>query len=131
MDQPGEMPPDSASAQTGIQQHCDIVLGLYGDGAEAFGSGLEQLTLAFAIHLAAMVRVTRRDRQLQKMLSKCDVTGQAKGVLIQRFDIDAVTECSMLARTSIQQRPHLRRPTKSCAESFEMSNRSPKLACHA
>ena len=63
--------------------------------AEVIGSIL-------AAHAAAAVLAGRHSQQLQAALLSRDLIGQAKGILMERFGIDAVGAFEMLRKLSQQ-----------------------------
>lgn len=81
-------------------QHSDTTLNLYAEQPGVLNTDSAKVGLAFATHLAATVQVGRREKQFRRMLSNRDVIGQAKGVLMERFDIDAISAYALLARLS-------------------------------
>ena len=61
--------------------------------SEAIGSVL-------AAHAAAAIFASRQGEQLQSALTTRDIIGQAKGVIMERYNIDAVGAFDMLRRLS-------------------------------
>ena len=56
--------------------------------------------LIFATHTALAWNMLRRDEQFRSALASRDVIGQAKGMLMERFGIDAVRAFDLLKRLS-------------------------------
>ncbi len=55
-----------------------------------------------AAHAAAAILASRESHQLQAALLSRDLIGQAKGILMERFSIDAVGAFEMLRKLSQQ-----------------------------
>ena len=64
-------------------------LNLFGDRAHAFDDHSVQIGLTFASHAALAWIMMRRDQQFRAALVSRDLIGQAKGRMMERFDIDA------------------------------------------
>jgi transcriptional regulator with GAF, ATPase, and Fis domain len=75
-------------------------LNFYAERAHAFGADAKELGLIFATHAALAWQTSQRSAQFRSALASRDVIGQAKGMLIERFDIDAVAAFDLLARLS-------------------------------
>jgi AmiR/NasT family two-component response regulator len=58
------------------------------------------LGLIFATHAALVWNMTRRDQQFRVALVSRDVIGQAKGRLMERFDVDAAEAFERLKQMS-------------------------------
>jgi AmiR/NasT family two-component response regulator len=56
--------------------------------------------LIFAAHTTLAWNAMRRQEQFQSALASRDVIGQATGMLMERFDIDAVAAFELLRRLS-------------------------------
>ena len=56
--------------------------------------------MIFATHTALAWNMLRRDEQFRSALASRDVIGQAKGMLMERFGIDAVRAFDLLKRLS-------------------------------
>ena len=66
---------------------------MFDSHAEATGSVL-------AAHAAAAILASRRGEQLESALATRDVIGQAKGIIMERFKVDAVRAFDMLRELS-------------------------------
>jgi GAF domain-containing protein len=65
------------------------VLNLFADQPQAFGADGVEIGQIFAINAAVIVEAGLARAQSRSMLTNRDVIGQAKGILMERFDIDA------------------------------------------
>jgi hypothetical protein len=75
-------------------------LNLYADAAYAFSEEAIELGLVFAAHTAVAWNTMRRQEQFRSALASRDVIGQAKGILMERFNIDAFAAFDLLRRLS-------------------------------
>jgi hypothetical protein len=76
------------------------VLSLYGDRPDMFGAEHENIGLAFVADAGTAVETWRREQWFRRAQVNRDTIGQAKGILMERFDIDAVAAFSLLAELS-------------------------------
>ncbi|WP_082690882.1 GAF and ANTAR domain-containing protein [Mycobacterium sp. GA-1199] len=75
-------------------------LNLYSERACVFTPQLEDLALAVAAHAAIGLATARRDDQFQTALASRDIIGQAKGMIMERFGVDAPAAFNLLVRLS-------------------------------
>lgn len=75
-------------------------LTFYAEEPEVFDDEAVELGLICATHTALAWHLVRRDEQFRSALASRDVIGQAKGVLMERFKIDAVQGFELLKRLS-------------------------------
>lgn len=75
-------------------------LNLYAETPHAFPEEAEEVGLIFATHTAMAWSALLRDTQLRCALASRDIIGQAKGMLMERFGIDAVRAFELLTRLS-------------------------------
>jgi len=75
-------------------------LNFYSQTPNAFDDDSVELGLILATHAALAWHMVRRDEQFRSALASRDVIGQAKGMLMERFDIDAVQAFELLKRLS-------------------------------
>jgi hypothetical protein len=75
-------------------------LNFYAEPTNAFDEGSVNLGLIFATHAALVWNMVRRDQQFRVALVSRDIIGQAKGRLMERFDIDAAEAFGMLKQMS-------------------------------
>jgi ANTAR domain/GAF domain len=77
-------------------------LNFYADAPRAFGDESRELGTVFASYVALAWSMMRRQDQLLSALGSRDTIGQAKGVLMERFNLDAVEAFELLTRLSQQ-----------------------------
>lgn len=75
-------------------------LNLYGEQALAFDTDSLKARMAVATHAALAWTIVQRDKQFRDALASRDVIGQAKGILMERFELDAVGAFDLLKRLS-------------------------------
>lgn len=75
-------------------------LNFYADRPGVFGDDAIEVALVYATHAAIAWDVQRRDEQFRSALASRDIIGQAKGMLMERFNIDAVQAFDLLKRLS-------------------------------
>ena len=75
-------------------------LNFYAEPTNAFDDGSVNLGMIFATHTALVWNMMRRDQQFRTALVSRDIIGQAKGMLMERFDIDAAAAFGLLKRVS-------------------------------
>lgn len=72
-------------------------LTLCADRPDVFGADGQTMGMAFVADAGATVGTWLRERRFRRALTNRDVIGQAKGILMERFDIDSVAAFSLLA----------------------------------
>jgi GAF domain-containing protein len=77
-------------------------LNFYADAPRAFGDESLELGGIFATHVALAWSMMRRQDQFRSALASRDTIGQAKGVVMERFNLDAVEAFELLTRLSQQ-----------------------------
>jgi hypothetical protein len=75
-------------------------LNFYADQPEAFDEAAVEIGVIYATHGALAWRMLRRDREFRSALASRDLIGQAKGMVMERFSIDAVQAFELLKRLS-------------------------------
>jgi hypothetical protein len=75
-------------------------LNFYAEPVNAFDDGSVNLGLIFATHTSLVWNMMRRDQQFRSAIVSRDIIGQAKGRLMERFDVDADAAFEMLKRMS-------------------------------
>lgn len=75
-------------------------LNLYAEQPDVFDDEAVELGLIFATHTALAWKLVRREQQFRSALGSRDIIGQAKGMLMERFKLDAVQAFELLKRLS-------------------------------
>jgi transcriptional regulator with GAF, ATPase, and Fis domain len=75
-------------------------LNVYAEEPNAFDDHSEEVGLIFATHSAVAWNSARRDEQFQKALATRDTIGQAKGMIMERYQIGALQAFEMLRKLS-------------------------------
>jgi GAF domain-containing protein len=75
-------------------------LNLYAEQPDVFDDDAVELGLIFATHTALAWKMMRREEQFRGALASRDLIGQAKGMVMERFKIDAVQAFELLKRLS-------------------------------
>ncbi|GCE43737.1 GAF and ANTAR domain-containing protein (plasmid) [Rhodococcus sp. USK10] len=75
-------------------------LNLFAFAPHAFGPEEEATVEALAAHAALAVTAARTEEQLRSAIASRDIIGQAKGMLMERFDIDAIRAFELLTKLS-------------------------------
>ena len=75
-------------------------LNLYGRTPNAFDDESEQVGLLFASHAAVAYAGVRKEAQLAKAIDSRDLIGQAKGILMERYNISGERAFLVLTRLS-------------------------------
>jgi GAF domain-containing protein len=71
-------------------------LSFYAETANAFDDESVDLAAIFATHTGLVWNMVRRDHQFRSALASRDVIGQAKGMMMERLNIDAARAFEML-----------------------------------
>ena len=82
-------------------------LNFFADRPGAFTEDAVELGTIYATHTAVAWGILRRDAEFRSALASRDVIGQAKGMLMERFAIDAVHAFDLLKRLSQDTNPPL------------------------
>jgi GAF domain-containing protein len=75
-------------------------LNVYADEPNAFGQDSRNIGLVFAAHSSVAWNSARRDEQFKRALASRDVIGQAKGMIMERYGVDAVRAFDLLRKLS-------------------------------
>ena len=75
-------------------------LNVYAETANAFGPETREIGLVFAAHSSVAWNAARRDEQFKKALTSRDVIGQAKGMLMERYGVNAIQAFDLLRKLS-------------------------------
>ncbi|MGB3771077.1 MAG: GAF and ANTAR domain-containing protein [Rhodococcus sp. (in: high G+C Gram-positive bacteria)] len=92
------------------------VLLLFSRSGSTFDAEAQIVGSALAAHGAVALLSARDDENFRDGLASRDVIGQAKGILMERFDIDAVQAFTMLAKISQSENKPLREIALSLIE---------------
>jgi GAF domain-containing protein len=83
-----------------VEHHSMGLLTFYSDQPHAFDNESMEIGLVMATHTALAWNTLRRDEQFRSALASRDVIGQAKGMIMERFQMDAVQAFQLLSRLS-------------------------------
>ncbi|HME79751.1 MAG TPA: ANTAR domain-containing protein [Mycobacterium sp.] len=75
-------------------------MSFYTEQPNVFDDEVAELGLILATHTALAWNTLRRDEQFRSALASRDIIGQAKGMMMGRFNIDAVQAFELLKRLS-------------------------------
>jgi hypothetical protein len=75
-------------------------LNVYAEQPNAFGPASRDIGLVFAAHSSVAWNAARRDEQFKRALASRDVIGQAKGMIMERYGVDAVQAFEVLRKLS-------------------------------
>lgn len=100
-------------------------LNVYTEKPNAFDVGTTDATLTYATYTAIAWRTARRDEQFHQTLESRDIIGQAKGMAMERFKIDATQAFDLLKRLSQSSNTPL---TRIAAELVRAEEREPRPA---
>jgi GAF domain-containing protein len=75
-------------------------LNVFGSKPNVFTSESEAIGLVLASHAAAAILASRHGEQLESAMSSRDTIGQAKGIIMERFNVDAVRAFELLRQLS-------------------------------
>ena len=77
-------------------------LNVFSRKPHSFDTDAEVIGSILAAHAAAAILASRESEQLNTALLSRDLIGQAKGILMERFDLDAIAAFDMLRKLSQQ-----------------------------
>ncbi|CAN5489087.1 GAF and ANTAR domain-containing protein [soil metagenome] len=75
-------------------------LNIFSSKPNAFDAESEAIGSVLAAHAAAAIVASRQGEQLQSALSSRDLIGQAKGIIMERYKVDALRAFDMLRELS-------------------------------
>jgi GAF domain-containing protein len=75
-------------------------LNVYAEHPNAFGQVSKDMGLIFAAHSSVAWNAARRDEQFKRALASRDTIGQAKGMIMERYGVDAVQAFEVLRKLS-------------------------------
>lgn len=82
-------------------------LNFYAESPHAFPDDAVELGAVYAAHIALAWSILRRQDQFRSALASRDMIGQAKGIIMERFNLDAVEAFELLTRLSQQSNTRL------------------------
>lgn len=88
------------SFQLFADHHTMGALNFYAEQSGVFDDDAVEHGLIMATHTALAWNLVRRDEQFRSALASRDIIGQAKGMIMERFKIDAVQAFELLKRLS-------------------------------
>lgn len=88
------------SIQLYIQQRELGALNLHSRTAHAFDEDTEDVATVLATHAAIALSTARRGEEFRSALASRDIIGQAKGMIMERYKVDAVRAFDMLRQLS-------------------------------
>lgn len=88
------------SFQLFADHHTMGALNVYAEQPDVFDDEAVEMGLIMATHTALAWNLVRRDEQFRSALASRDIIGQAKGMIMERFKIDAVQAFELLKRLS-------------------------------
>jgi GAF domain-containing protein len=75
-------------------------LNVYAERPNAFGPEAKEIGLIFAAHSSVAWNAARRDEQFKRALQSRDIIGQAKGMIMERYGVDAIHAFDLLRKLS-------------------------------
>jgi GAF domain-containing protein len=75
-------------------------LNIYAEQPHAFDQATRDIGLIFAAHSSVAWNSARRDEQFKRALASRDTIGQAKGMIMERYGVDAVQAFEVLRKLS-------------------------------
>jgi GAF domain-containing protein len=75
-------------------------LNVYAEQANSFDDESRNIGLVFAAHSSVAWNSARREQQFKRALASRDVIGQAKGMIMERYGVDAVRAFELLRKLS-------------------------------
>jgi GAF domain-containing protein len=75
-------------------------LNVYAEEPNVFGQASRDIGLIFAAHSSVAWNAARRDEQFKRALASRDTIGQAKGMIMERYGVDAVQAFELLRKLS-------------------------------
>jgi GAF domain-containing protein len=100
------------------------VLGLYSTRQDAFGSDEEAIAHILARHASVALTTVRREAHLEAAVDARKLVGQAMGILMERFDLDADRAFAVLRRYSQDTNTKLRDVAIQLIENRKLPDRS-------
>jgi transcriptional regulator with GAF, ATPase, and Fis domain len=82
------------------EHHSAGALNFYAEQSSAFDDDAAELGLILATHTSLAWNMVRQDEAFRRALASRDIIGQAKGMIMERFDVDAGHAFELLKRLS-------------------------------
>lgn len=95
---------------------------LYSDEAGAFDPDAVTIGEALSAHAAIAMLSARDNEQFRTGLASRDIIGQAKGMIMERYDLDAVQAFDLLAKLSQQQNLPVHRVAEELVDTEHPTN---------
>ncbi|MGV8871174.1 MAG: GAF and ANTAR domain-containing protein [Rhodococcus sp. (in: high G+C Gram-positive bacteria)] len=107
-----------------LYSHADDLgaLVFYSDATGAFDAEAVEIGEALAAHAAIAMLSARDNEQFRTGLASRDMIGQAKGMIMERYDLDAVQAFELLAKLSQQQNLPLHQVAHDLVETDHPTN---------
>lgn len=115
------------SLQLFVEANSMGALDLYGDQPNAFDDEAENIGLLLAAHAAIAMAATGNIENLTLALDSRDVIGQAKGILMERFRLNADQAFQLLVMSSQATHRKLRDVAARLAETGELELPEPRF----
>ncbi|MBB4912738.1 GAF and ANTAR domain-containing protein [Actinophytocola algeriensis] len=96
-------------------------LNLYSAEQHGFDDESEQVGLMFAAHAAVALSNAQQQQQLGRAVHTRDIIGQAKGILMERYKINAEQAFTLLVRTSQHANVRLRELAEKLVQTGELT----------
>jgi transcriptional regulator with GAF, ATPase, and Fis domain len=109
------------SFQLFADHHTMGALNFYAEQPKAFDQEAVEMGLILATHAAVAWNMVRRDEQFRSALASRDIIGQAKGMIMERFKVDAVQAFELLKRLSQSSNTQLAVVARQLVESEDYS----------
>ena len=104
-----------------MQAKSIAALNLYSRRAGAFDEDSQQIALLFATHAGICLARARQVQELHRALHTRDMIGQAKGILMHQYGIDADQAFQVLVKASTTTNTKLREIAERLAQAGEMA----------
>jgi transcriptional regulator with GAF, ATPase, and Fis domain len=102
-------------------------LNLLGSAVGAQTAEGEALGASLAAHAAVAITTLTRHKQFQSALASRDTIGQAKGIIMERFQVDAIRAFELLKRLSQDSNTPIRDIADRLTTTVATSNRRPSI----
>jgi transcriptional regulator with GAF, ATPase, and Fis domain len=103
-------------------------LTLFGSQPGAFGRGSAAIAAMLADHAAIALFTAERERRFRTALATRDIIGQAKGMLMERFDVDSARAFAMLKTISQQTSTPVRQLATSLIDRARARDDDPRIS---